>query len=71
MALMFERLGAPSPAQLRMAIGFTSSGRRSRQIGEWWNNQRSEDRYFESFIRPALSESKELMPMHVAAILGS
>jgi hypothetical protein len=59
-----------SPAQLRIAIGFTSSGRRSRHIGECWDNQCSEDRHFEIFIRPDLSESKDLMPMQVAAILG-
>jgi hypothetical protein len=29
MAPMFERLGAPIPAQLRIAIGFTSTGRRA------------------------------------------
>jgi hypothetical protein len=70
MAPMFERLGAPLPVQLRIAIGFTSSGRRSRHIAECWDNQCSEDRHFEIFIRPDLSESKELMPMQVAAILG-
>ena len=70
MAPMFERLGSPLPTQLRIAIGFTSSGRRSRHIGECWDNQCSEDRHFEIFIRPDLSESKELMPMQVASILG-
>jgi hypothetical protein len=66
----FARLDAPLPAQLRIAIGFTSSGRRSRNIGECWDNQCSEDRHFEIFIRPDLGESKDLMPMQVAAILG-
>ena len=70
LAPMFKRLGTPLPAQLRIAIGFTSSGRRSRHIGECWDSQCSEDRYFEIFIRPDLSESKELLPMRVAAILG-
>ena len=70
MAPMFEQLGRPVPTQLRIAIGFTSSGRRSRYIGECWDNQCSEDRHFEIFIRPDLSESKELLPMQVAAILG-
>src|SRR5215472_4571921 len=70
MAPLFERLEAPLPAQLRIAIGFTSSGRRSRHIGECWDSQCSADRHFEIFIRPDLSESKELLPMHVAAILG-
>ena len=67
---MFEELGAPLPAQLRIAIGFMSSGRRSRRIGECWDNQCSEGRHFEIFIRPDLSESKDLMPMQVAVILG-
>jgi hypothetical protein len=65
-----EKLGAPLPAQLRIAIGFISSGRHSRNIGECWDNQCSEDRHFEIFIRPDLSESKDLMPMQVAAIPG-
>ena len=69
-APMFEKLGAPLPAQLRIAIGFTSSGRRSRTIGECWDNQCSEDRHFEIFIRPDLGDSKDLMPMQVAEILG-
>ena len=67
---MFARLDAPLPAQLSIAIGFTSRGRRSRNIGECWDNQCSEDRHFEIFIRPDVGESKDLMPMQVAAILG-
>jgi hypothetical protein len=55
MAPMFERLGSPLPTQLRIAIGFTSSGRRSRHIGECWDNQCSEDRHFEIFY-PARSK---------------
>ena len=70
MGPMFEKLGAPLPAHLRIAIGFTSSGRRSRNIGECWDNQCSEDRHFEIFIRPDLNEFKDLMSMQVAAILA-
>jgi hypothetical protein len=70
MAPIFDKLRAPLPPQLRIAIGFTSNGRRSKHIGECWDNQCSEDRHFEIFIRPDLSESKDLMPMQVAAILG-
>ena len=60
---MVEESGAPLPAQLRIAIGFTSSCRRSRNIGECSDNQCSEDRHFEMFIRPEFSESKDLLPM--------
>jgi len=70
MAPIFITLRAPLPPQLRIAIGFTSSGRRSKNIGECWDNQCSEDRHFEIFIRPNLRASKDLMPMQVAAILG-
>jgi hypothetical protein len=42
-APMFERLKAPLPARLRIAISFTSNGRRSRYIGECWDHQCSED----------------------------
>jgi hypothetical protein len=69
-APMFENLGAPLPAQLRIAIGFTSSGRRSRSTGECRDNQCSQDRHFEIFIRPDLSESKDLLPMQVTAVLA-
>src|SRR5277367_5678114 len=67
---IFQQLAAPLPTRLRIAIGFTSSGRRSKRIGECWDNRCSEDGYFEIFIRPDLGESKELLPMQVAAILG-
>ncbi len=70
MAPIFQQLAAPLPARLRIAIGFTSGGQRSKRIGECWDNQCSEDRYFEIFIRPDLGQSKDLMPMQVAEILG-
>jgi hypothetical protein len=70
MTPIFQQLAAPLPARLRIAIGFTSSGRRSKRIGECWDNQCSEDGYFEIFIRPDLGESKDLLPMQVAGILG-
>jgi len=44
--------------QLRIAIGFTSSGRRSKNIGECWDSQCSEDHHFEIFIRPDLSDQR-------------
>lgn len=63
-------ISGTAAVRLRIAIGFTSSGRRSKRIGECWDNRCSEDGYFEIFIRPDLGESKELLPMQVAAILG-
>ncbi len=70
MAPISQQLAAPLPARLRIAIGFTSGGQRSKRIGECLDNQCSEDRYFEIFIRPDLGESRDLMPMQVVEILG-
>jgi hypothetical protein len=39
-------------------------------MSECRDNQCSEDRHFEIFIRPDVSESKDLLPMQVATILG-
>jgi hypothetical protein len=36
MAPIFDQLRAPLPPQLRVAIGFTSGGQRSKNIGECW-----------------------------------
>ena len=38
MAPLFEALAAPLPDRVRVAIGFISAGRRSRAIGECWDN---------------------------------
>ena len=48
MAPLFEALRAPLPDRVRVAIGFTSAGRRSRPIGECWDNRRSEDGHLKS-----------------------
>ncbi|MFP3558197.1 transcription elongation protein SprT [Paraburkholderia sp. SIMBA_049] len=70
MAPMFAELGASLPDRVRIAIGFTSAGRRGKRIGECWDNRCSDDGHFEVFIRPDLAESADTMPMEVAAILG-
>lgn len=66
----FEQLGAPLPTKIRIAIGFTSNGKRSRAIGECWDNRCSQDGHFEIFIRPDLAESEAMMPLQIAAILA-
>ena len=70
MAPLFEALGAPLPDRVRVAIGFTSAGRRSRAIGECWDNRRSTDGHFEIFIRPDLAHAPDAMPAQIAAILA-
>jgi len=70
MAPPFEALRAPLPDRVRVAIGFTSAGRRSRAIGECWDNRRSADGHFEIFIRPDLAHAPDAMPAQIAAILA-
>ncbi len=69
MAPLFEALDAPLPAHIRVAIGFTSAGRKGKAIGECWDNRLSADGHFEIFIRPDLAHAADAMPAQIAAIL--
>ena len=37
MGSLFETLDAPLPQRVRVAIGFTSTGRKGKAIGECWD----------------------------------
>lgn len=70
MAPLFEQLDAPLPGHVRVAIGFTSTGRKGKSIGECWDNRRSADGHFEIFIRPDLAHDPDAMPGQIAGILA-
>ena len=70
MAPLFEALDAPLPSRVRVAIGFTSAGRKGKAIGECWDNRCSGDGHFEIFIRPDLAHAADAMPAQIAAILA-
>ena len=70
MAPLFDALGPPLPDRIRVAIGFTSAGRKGKAIGECWDNRRSADGHFEIFIRPDLAHAPDAMPAQIAAILA-
>lgn len=70
MAPLFDALDTPLPDRVRVAIGFTSAGRKSKAIGECWDNRRSADGHFEIFIRPDLAHAPDAMPAQIAAILA-
>jgi hypothetical protein len=55
------------PDRVRVAIGFTSAGRRSRAIRECWDNRRSADGHFEIFIRRDLAHALDAMTRRVWA----
>jgi hypothetical protein len=52
----FERVGAPLPTNVRVAVGFTSHGLRANRVGECWGTDASDDGHFEIFIKPTLTE---------------
>ena len=43
MAPLFEALESPLPSRVRVAIGFTSAGRKAKAIGECWDNRLNAD----------------------------
>ena len=51
---VFIDCDAPLPANIRVAIGFCSTGRKSSRIGECWSSEASADKHFEIFIHPGL-----------------
>lgn len=52
----FERVNAPLPSNVRVAVGFTSRGLKGSRIGECWSSDASEDGNFEIFIKPTLND---------------
>lgn len=57
---VFETAGYPLPDKVRVAIGFTSSGRRGKSIGECWSDTASEDGHFEIFLRPSMQSDSRI-----------
>lgn len=55
--LHFELAGATIPDTVRVSIGFPSSGRRGKAIGECWHGAASTDGAREIFIKPSLQSS--------------
>lgn len=50
----FAEIGAPLPDKVRVSIGFTSTGARSKRIGECWHDAASADGHFEIFLKPTI-----------------
>lgn len=49
---------------VRISIGFPSTGRNSKRIGECWHSDASADHHSEIFIHPAMSD-----PMRIAGVV--
>ncbi len=61
MAPWFGDLDAPLP-KYRIAIGFPSTGRRGKRIGECWDGKASADKTFEVFILVDRFDVMEISP---------
>lgn len=57
----FESCGLPLPEKIRYAIGFTSTGRKSKRVGECWHPTTSEDATYEIFIRADLADPLDVL----------
>jgi hypothetical protein len=61
----FADRGFPITTTVRHAIGFPSTGRKGKRIGECWDSRASADGHFEIFLRPDLHD-----PLQIAATLA-
>jgi hypothetical protein len=64
LAQRFAKAGYTVPDEVRVAIGFPSTGRMSSRIGECWSPEASADKHHEIFIRCDMSN-----PVAILAVL--
>lgn len=57
----FEACGFTIPENIRFAIGFPSTGRKGRRIGELWHATTSADGHYELFIRADIADKVEVL----------
>lgn len=65
----FESCGWPLPEKIRYAIAFTSTGRRSKRVGECWHSTTSDDASYEIFIRADLAEPIDVLGVLVKELV--
>lgn len=56
----FEEVDTPLPEQVRISVGFTSTGARSNRIGECWAPAADEHGLSQIFIHPKLVDTTEI-----------
>lgn len=61
----FAKVGHPLPDKIRIALAFTSTGKRGHMPGECWHPESSDDQHYEIFIRPDMSD-----PIDVLAVVA-
>lgn len=53
----FKEVGAPLPKAVRVSVGFSSKGARSKVIGQCWSPNAAEDGLSQIFVHPMLSDA--------------
>lgn len=62
----FAAEGFEIPSGVRIAVGFPSTGRRTKQVAETWDKSTSADSTWEIFIRPDIAEPVEVLSVLAA-----
>jgi hypothetical protein len=57
------------PENIRLAIGFPSTGRKGKRRGEVWHSSSSEDAHYEIFIRADLADPVEVLGVLVKELI--
>lgn len=57
---IFKKAGYDVPNNVRLSVGFTSKGARSKRIGECWSDECSGDGAFEIFITPNMGDAARI-----------
>ena len=65
----FERRGYELPEKIRYAIAFTSTGRKSKRVGECWHSAASNDASYEIFIRADLADPVTVLGVLVKELI--
>ena len=65
----FAKLGYVLPDKIRLALAFTSTGKRGRMAGECWHSDSSDDRHFEIYIRPDIADPVEVLGILVHELI--
>ena len=65
----FAKVGYPLPDNIRIAIAFTSTGRKSNRLGECWHSSASGDGRYEIFIRADLDDPVEVLGVLVKELI--
>jgi hypothetical protein len=73
----YESAGYPLPERIRFSIGFPSTGRKGKRIGEHWHSSASADDNHEIYIRPDQAKATDVLGIlahelvHSAVPIGS